>query len=398
MPVVMQASFRIEILPLKPQRLIKHLMGVAVESSQAAIGCVSGGPDDVAAVVGEFLRCAEVVELVVERAGLVWAFAVEHGERAESAGFVEVAAVVILAAFGDEVVALPEELGGFAIDGFADAAAEGVVAVGRLAAVGQGGADQPMLAVVAVFGDEFLRSAAALADQVAEGVVVVMAVALHQQAIAFDGGRAWAILHQQVAGRVVGEAFRLLIAGVADADQAVERIVLVAALAVTGVGDAVEIAVGAVGIVAAIQRLVVLADSVGFQTALVVVLILAEQQALLAVLFATGEEGMRRQSGAVEVDGRQCTALGVVVIEFAVVRQAQVIELTAGVIAIAQRAPALMLGDQPILLVVLELQRMVVAVVDADQSAEAVVAVLDVDAVGQGLDQQPSSRIPFDTP
>ena len=70
---------------------------------------------------------------------------------------------------------MPEEFGGFAVDGFADAAAEGVVAVGRLAAVGQGGADQPMLAVVAVFGDEFLRGAAAFADQVAEGVVVVSA-------------------------------------------------------------------------------------------------------------------------------------------------------------------------------------------------------------------------------
>ncbi|MNG29205.1 hypothetical protein D3C84_1145940 [compost metagenome] len=97
-----------------------------------------------------------------------------------------------------------------------------------------------------------MRSASAFADQVAESVVVKVAVAFHQQAIAFDGGRAGAILHQQVAGRVVGEAFGLLIARMADADQAVERIVLVVALAVADVSDAVEIAVGAVGVVASV--------------------------------------------------------------------------------------------------------------------------------------------------
>ena len=145
-----------------------------------AVGVVSRRPDDVAAVIGEFLRCAEVVELVVERASLVRAFAVEHGQWAESAGFVEVAAVVLAAAFGDEVVALPEEFGGLAVDGFADAAAEGVVAVAGAAAVRGRDADQAVLAVVAVFGDQFLRGAAAFADQVAEGVVVVVTIALHQ--------------------------------------------------------------------------------------------------------------------------------------------------------------------------------------------------------------------------
>ncbi|MNE45627.1 hypothetical protein D3C80_1399190 [compost metagenome] len=57
------------------------------------------------------------------------------------------------AAFGDELVALPEKLGGLAVDGFLDAAAEGVVAVGRFAAVGGGVADQTVLAVVGVGRD-----------------------------------------------------------------------------------------------------------------------------------------------------------------------------------------------------------------------------------------------------
>ena len=90
-----------------------------------------------------------MVELVVERAGLFRAFAVEQRQRAEGARFVDVAAVLGFAAFGDEVVALPEVLGADAVDGFADAPAEGVVLVGRGAAVGAGQADQ---AVLSLFG------------------------------------------------------------------------------------------------------------------------------------------------------------------------------------------------------------------------------------------------------
>jgi hypothetical protein len=133
------------------------------ELAEFAVAGVFGGPDDVTAVVGEFLRGAEVVELVVERAGFFWAFAVEHRQWAEAAGFVEVAAVVRLAAFGDELVALPEEGGRLAVDGLGDAAAKGVVAIGRFAAVGRGEAGQAVLAVVAVFADV---AAAPFADQV----------------------------------------------------------------------------------------------------------------------------------------------------------------------------------------------------------------------------------------
>ena len=74
------------------------------------------------------------------------------------------------------------------VDGFFNAPAKGVVFVGRCAAARQADADQAVLAVVAVFGDEFLSGAATLANQVAVGVVVVVAITLHQQAIAFDVG------------------------------------------------------------------------------------------------------------------------------------------------------------------------------------------------------------------
>ena len=208
MPVVVQTTLGVEVLPLKAQRLVELLAPTKRQTRDFAVGVVFRRPDNLATKIGQFLRCAKVVELVVKRAGFAWAFAVEHGQRAEAAGFVDVAAVVFAAAFGDEVVALPEEFGGVAVDGFGDAAAEGVVAVAGGATVRGGDADQAVLAVVAVFRDEFLPGAATFADQVAEGVVVVMSIALYQQAITQHLRNAGTILHQQIAGRVVGEAFR----------------------------------------------------------------------------------------------------------------------------------------------------------------------------------------------
>ncbi len=73
------------------------------------------------------------------------AFAIQHGQRAEGAGFVDVGAVTVVGAFGDQAFALPEKFGGVAIDGLLDAAAKGVVLVG------QGAAAWQALAVLAVF-------------------------------------------------------------------------------------------------------------------------------------------------------------------------------------------------------------------------------------------------------
>jgi len=77
-----------------------------------------------------------------------------------------------------------------------------------------------MLAVVVIFGDELLAFAAPFADEVAEGVVVIVPVALDHQAVGRDDVRAGAVLHQQVAGGVVGEAF-LYVLGVVGVGQAV---------------------------------------------------------------------------------------------------------------------------------------------------------------------------------
>ncbi|VVN48481.1 hypothetical protein PS624_06031 [Pseudomonas fluorescens] len=95
---------------------------------------------------------------------------------------------------------------------------------------------------------------------------------------------------------------------------------------------------------------------------------------------------MTAQLGPIEVDAGQRATLGVAVVEHAVVRQTHALELAAGVVAVTQGAPALMLGDQPVLAVVLEGQRVLLAVVDPNQTTESVVLVGDLDAVGQGLD------------
>ncbi|MNV65695.1 hypothetical protein D3C71_1584070 [compost metagenome] len=214
-----------------------------------------------------------------------------------------------------------------------------------------------------------------------------MPVGVAPQAVALELPGAGAVVDQQVAGRVVSEVFRGLVTSVAHAGQAVERVVLITPWAVARVADLCEVAIGAVGIIATVQWTLVLPDGMGLQTALLVVGIVAVQQTLLTAFFTTELEMMAGQSRAIQVDGRQRPTLGAVVFKTAVVRQTQVLELAADVVAITQGAPALMFGDQSVVNVVLELQRMVLAIIDADQSTQPVIAVLDLDPVGQGLDQ-----------
>ena len=197
---------------------------------------------------------------------------------------------------GRFLVALPEKLGGFAVDVFGDASAEGVVAVGDVAAVGQGDADQAVLAVVAVVAHQALAGAASFADEVAVGVVVEVAVALHQQAVASDFAVAAALavvaLGEEVARRVVGEVFDVV--GVAeDFGEAVKRIVGVAFLAFAAVGEQPQVAVGVVlvsapVVVVAADFAVVVerVDAVFLEALLFVVVVFAEHRALLAHDFA----------------------------------------------------------------------------------------------------------------
>ncbi|VVO37480.1 hypothetical protein PS689_05507 [Pseudomonas fluorescens] len=110
------------------------------------------------------------------------------------------------------------------------------------------------------------------------------------------------------------------------------------------------------------------------------------------MLFATGCELVRGQARAVEVNAAKLAAALVVVIEFAAVRQAAMAQLAKRVVLVTRGAPALMLGNQAILQVVFVSERPV-TVVDADQAAESVVAVVDGAAIGQGFDQQAASAV-----
>ena len=134
---------------------------------------------------------------------------------------------------------MPEKLGGFAVHFFGDASAEGVVAVGDVAAVGQGDADQAVLAVVAVVAHQSLAGAASFADEVAKGVVVEVAITLHQQAVAV-GQFAVAELAEGVVA--VAQGGPALVFG----DEAVLQVVFVGQrpLAVVDGGEAAEAVVG----------------------------------------------------------------------------------------------------------------------------------------------------------
>ncbi|KGE67384.1 hypothetical protein K814_0113655, partial [Pseudomonas fluorescens LMG 5329] len=111
-------------------------------------------PDDFAVGIGEFLWGAEVVELVVVGFGFLWTKAFQQRQWPEAVRLVEIAAVALRLVFGDESVALPEELGSYAIHGLADAPPKRIVAIAGSLAVGLFNPDQPVLAVIAVFGDE----------------------------------------------------------------------------------------------------------------------------------------------------------------------------------------------------------------------------------------------------
>ena len=82
--------------------------------------------------------------------------------------------------------------------------------------------------------------------------------------------------------------------------------------------------------------------------------------------------------------------------EAVVVGQAQVLQLAAGVVAVAQGAPALVFGGEAVLLVVFVGQRPV-AVIDAEKVALTVVGIFNKAAVGQGFSYEAVSVIAFVT-
>ena len=193
--VEVQACLRVKVMSLEAQRLLKDFVRVAIEPGKSAVGGVLGSPHDLAAGISELLRRAQVIELVIIGASLGGALAVEHHQRAKGAWFVQVTAVMLRAAFGDEGVAVPDKHSALAIDGLADPATKGVVAISHVDTTGQGDADQAVLAVITVFGHQHRRAAPAFADEVAEGIVSVVAVTLLEQAMGFERDRSRTVEH-----------------------------------------------------------------------------------------------------------------------------------------------------------------------------------------------------------
>ncbi|KIF55338.1 hypothetical protein NX10_25755 [Pseudomonas fluorescens] len=83
-----------------------------------------------------------------------------------------------------------------------------------------------------------------------------------------------------------------------------------AAAAFAAVVNTGEVAVGVVVVATLEQVFVPLTDAVSMQLYLFIVLVLAEQQALLALLLATGAELLAGQARAVEVAAAELPAIG----------------------------------------------------------------------------------------
>ncbi len=109
MAVVVQPAFLIEVLALEAQRVVDFSY---VQAADFTVGAVVRGPDDFAIWGGEFLWRADVVELVMVGLRFFWTETFQQRQRAKAVGFVEVTALAVRVVFGDEFVALPEELGG----------------------------------------------------------------------------------------------------------------------------------------------------------------------------------------------------------------------------------------------------------------------------------------------
>ncbi|MNG13259.1 hypothetical protein D3C84_969270 [compost metagenome] len=129
---------------------------------------------------------------------------------------------------------------------------------------------------------------------------------------------------------------------------------MITACTVAAVDNLQEVALGAVGIFAVVQRSLFLADGMGLQTSLFVVGVIAEQLALMALPFAPADKTMAGQACAVEVDGGEGSPFGAVVDKDTSVWQAQAREPATDVVVVTQGSPALMLGDQSVLKVVFE--------------------------------------------
>jgi hypothetical protein len=92
------------------------------------------------------------------------------------------------------------------------------------------------------------------------------------------------------------------------------------AVTFAAVVSAGEVAVGVVVVATLEQVFFALTDAVRLQATLFVVLVLAEQQTLLALLFTTRAELVGSQACAVEVDAAQMPAGLVAIIECTAIR------------------------------------------------------------------------------
>ena len=99
----MQAGFRVVVLALEADRVVDF---VDQGADDVAVGAVSHRPDEVTLGVGEFLGCAQVVQVEIVNAGLFGAAAFYQCQGFKGIWLVDVSAVLVAGFLGDQAVAL----------------------------------------------------------------------------------------------------------------------------------------------------------------------------------------------------------------------------------------------------------------------------------------------------
>src|SRR5690606_29220586 len=113
-------------------------------------------PNQVTLRIGQFLGCAQVIQMIVVNPGLFGAVPIHQRQVLKAIWLVDVSTVLVASFLSDQAVTLPEEFGSSQTIGFGNTAAEGVILVVPGASVRFDDAAQAVFAVVAVAGDQFL--------------------------------------------------------------------------------------------------------------------------------------------------------------------------------------------------------------------------------------------------
>ncbi|MNG89223.1 hypothetical protein D3C79_480810 [compost metagenome] len=228
--------------------------------------------------------------------------------------------------------------------------------------------------------------AASFDGQTTKFVIFKVAIATEQQPVTLGSRRlelSPLSLAQQVARRIVQEAFGQL---TAHLQQPIQRVVAVALLPLHAVIDLQQVTGAVIAVTPLTGGPLLTLQAQGGQTPLLVVFILLGQGTLAAAHLKPGQHLVTSQLISIEIDATQGT-VQIVVIETIAVRQPPLGELPHDVVLEVAGSPPLMLGNQIAAPVIFKGKRPD-AIMDLGQLAMLVIGELDFTAIRQQLPEQ----------